>query len=94
MTTFLKVLVVALLVLVAIKLWPLIALVLGFIGCLLMAVGGGLLGGISALAAGAIAILAVVVSVGFTALVLLSPIWIPLLMVLGVIALCRRLART
>lgn len=82
MKTFLKILLVLVAVIVAIKLLPFtiaLACVLG------LAVAGMVVLGGSALV--------LLVCAGLAAAVLLSPIWIPVLALVGIIALCRRLNR-
>jgi hypothetical protein len=79
MNTFVKVLLIAALLLVAIKLSPVI-----FIGALLGLIAAAVLGavGISLVAA----LLAVLIA--FT--LALSPIWIPILVVMGLVSLLRK----
>lgn len=83
MKTFLKVLLLAALLIVAIKFSPLI-----FLGALAGLIVAAVLGavGVSLVAA----LLAVVLAVA----VALSPLWIPVLVVLGLISLFRRSERT
>lgn len=83
MKTFLKVLLLAALLIVAIKCSPLI-----FLGALAGLIVAAVLGavGVSLVAA----LLAVVLAVALA----LSPIWIPVLVVLGLISLFRRSERT
>lgn len=79
MNTFLKILLVAALLLVAIKLSP--VLFFGaFVGLIVATVLGAI--GISLLAA----LLAVVIALA----VALSPIWIPVLVIMGIVGLCKR----
>lgn len=79
MNTFLKILLIALLVVVAVKLLP----VTLAIGCLLA--GAAVL----ALVVGASA---AVLLFGIVALLaaVLAPIWLPVLIIVGIVALCRR----
>ncbi|MGH6629147.1 MAG: hypothetical protein ACREB3_05405 [Burkholderiales bacterium] len=80
MKTFLKILLIAVLVLVALKFSPVIFI-------------GALVGGIAALVLGAlgaslvVALLAVVIGIALA----LSPIWIPVLVVMGLISLFKRM---
>ena len=83
MKTFLKILLVAALLLVAIKVSP-VLFVAAFAGLIVAAVLGVV--GIS-LAAGLVAVL-----LAFT--VALSPIWLPVLCVIGIVSLCRKSDRT
>ncbi len=79
MKTFLKILVLALLALVVIKLFPLlmIPVVVALVGLLIAG---------AALAGGALVVLMVTLAL----LAALSPIWIPVLVVIGLISLIRR----
>lgn len=82
MKTFLKVLLVIIAVVVAIKLLP-AALV--FVG--------GLIAGFLLLAIFGLSLLALAACVGVTLLALFSPLWIPVAVIVGVIALIKRLNR-
>ncbi len=79
MKTFLKVLLIAALLIVAIKLSPVI-----FIGALLGLIAAAVLGAVG------ISLLAGLVAVLIAFAVALSPIWIPILVVLGLVSLFRR----
>jgi hypothetical protein len=82
MNSFLKILLLVVLALVAIKLLPLTLAA----GCVLgLAVGAVLLAGVSALAG----VLVVTVSV----VAALAPLWIPVLAIMGLVAVIRRLSR-
>jgi hypothetical protein len=83
MKTFLKILVIAALLIVAIKLSPLIFLA-AFAGLIAAAVLGAV--GVSLLVALAAVLLAFAVA--------LSPIWIPVLAVVGIVSLFRKADRT
>ena len=79
MKTFLKVLLIAVAVLVCLKLLP---LALGLVCVLLGVLGGLALLGVS---------FAVLVSIAaLVAAAVLAPIWVPVLLVCGLVALCRR----
>ncbi len=80
MKTFLKVLLVAVLLIVAIKISPLM-----FVAALIGLVAAAVLGvvGLSLVAA----LVAIVIALAGA----LAPIWIPVLLVMGAISLCRRL---
>ena len=79
MKTFLKILLVAAILVVAIKLSPVL-----FFGAFIGLIAATVLGvvGLSLLAA----LLAVVISL----VVALAPIWIPVLVIMGIVSLCRR----
>ncbi len=79
MKTFLKVLLLAALLIVAIKLSPVIFF-LAFVG-LLAAFGLGVLG---------LSLVAVLAAVALALTVVLSPIWIPVLVVMGLIGLFKK----
>ena len=94
MNTFLKVLLYVVLTLIAIKLLPFFmgAVLLGGAGLLLLA--GLAVGGIAAIASCGVAGLTVVLTALVAVVAVLSPIWIPVLVVVGIIALIRRSSRT
>ena len=93
MKTFLKVLLFVLLGLLAIKLLPflLIPVFVGGIGLLLA--GGLAFGGVAAVAGIGVAVVVALVAILVTLLAVLSPIWIPVLAVVGLIALIPRSSR-
>jgi len=81
MKTFLKIVVVAAVLIVAIKLSPLV-----FIFALLGLLAAAVLGAVGlSLLAGCVAVVIALVAA-------LAPIWIPVLVVMGVISLCRKLS--
>jgi len=80
MNTFLKILLIAVLALLAIKFIPIVALA-AFVGLLIAAVLGVV--GLSLVAA--------LLAVGICLAMALSPIWIPVLVVMGLISLFRKL---
>jgi hypothetical protein len=82
MKTFLKVLLLAALLIVAIKLSPVIFF-LAFVG-LLAAFGLGVLG---------LSLVALLVAVALALTVALSPIWIPVLVVMGLIGLFKKFGK-
>ncbi len=79
MKTFLKVLLIAALLIVAIKLSPVI-----FIGAILGLIAAAVLGAIG------LSLVAVLAGVLIAFALALSPIWIPVLVVMGLISLFRR----
>lgn len=79
MKTFLKVLLIAALLIVAIKLSPVI-----FIGAILGLIAAAVLGAVG------LSLLAVLVGVLIAFAVALSPIWIPVLAIIGLVKLFRR----
>jgi len=94
MKTFWKVLLIALLALVCLKLCPIlfIPVMLGFAAMLV--IGTLLAGGLAALAATGLSLVAGLLAVTLVVLAVLSPIWLPILAVFGLISLCRRGRRT
>jgi len=83
MKTFLKVLLVTALLIVAIKLSPVI-----FLGALVGLLVAAVLGAVG------LSLLAALVAVAVALAVALSPVWIPVLVVLGVISLCKKTGQT
>ncbi len=79
MKTFLKVLLVAALLIVAIKFSPII-----FIGALVGLVVAAVLGAIG------LSLLAVLLAIVLAVTLALSPIWVPVLVIMGVVSLFRR----
>ena len=79
MKTFLKVLLIAALLIVAIKLSPVI-----FIGALLGVIAAALLGAVG------ISLVAALLAVLLAFTLALSPIWIPILVVMGLVSLFRK----
>ena len=79
MKTFLKVLLIAALLIVAIKLSPVI-----FIGALLGLIAAAVLGAVG------ISLVAALVAVLIAFAVALSPIWIPILVIMGLISLFKK----
>jgi hypothetical protein len=83
MKTFLKVLLLAVLLIIAIKFSPII-----FIGALAGLIVGGILGIVG------ISLVAALLAVAVALVVALSPIWIPVLVVMGLVSLFRKNERT
>jgi hypothetical protein len=79
MKTFLKVLLIVVAAIVAVKLLP-VALVFGCVAAFLLA----------ALAVLGVSLAALALVAALVVAALLSPVWLPVLAVVGVIALCRR----
>ena len=92
MNTFLKVLLCLVLGIVAIKL-PLLVLPVILVGLALLVVGILLGGGVAAVAGVGLAILTGLLVVTVVLVAALSPIWIPVLAIVGLIALIRRSGR-
>jgi hypothetical protein len=90
MKTFLKVFLILLLALVALKFLPfvLVPFLIGGLG-LLLAVALAF-GGLATAAGVGLAVLAAIVAVLAVVVAVLSPIWIPVLAVMGLLALLRR----
>ncbi len=79
MKTFLKVLLLAALLIVAIKLSPVI-----FVGAMLGLIAAVVLGAVG------LSLVAVLVAVALALLVALSPVWIPVLVIMGLISLFKK----
>ena len=94
MNTFLKVLLYIVLTLIAIKLMPLFALAFMLAGAGLLVLAGLVFSGVAAIAGFGVAGLTVVITALVAVIAVLSPIWIPVLIVVGIIALVRRSSRT
>jgi hypothetical protein len=94
MKTFWKILLIGLLVLVCLHLCPvlLVPVMLGFAA--LLVIGSLLAGGLAALAATGLSLVAGLLAVALVVLAVLSPIWLPVLAVVGLVSLCRRGRRT
>ncbi|MDB6126746.1 MAG: hypothetical protein JWM35_642 [Verrucomicrobia bacterium] len=90
MKTSLKVVLGVVAALVAIRIFPvlLLPIVLGVI--VTLACGSVLAGGLAALLAATLSLLAALLAVGLVALAVLSPLWIPALAIVGIVSLCRR----
>jgi hypothetical protein len=73
-----------------------LTLVFGFVPAVLGGVGifAGLLGGLVGIFFGIVGIVIAIVGVLLVAALLLSPIWVPILAVVGIVALCRRRPQT
>lgn len=93
MKTFLKVLLVVAAVLLIAHFWP-IALLPIALAALAVLVFGSVLAGVVVLGVGLIAAIAVpILAVVIAIATALAPIWVPLLLILGIISLCRRSGR-
>lgn len=90
MKTLVNLLLITALVLVVVKLWPLALAVGSLAGLVLVASGGLLAGGLSAVLGLALALLVALLGVILVTAVALSPIWIPVLALIGLISLLRR----
>ena len=86
MKTFVNFLLIVAVLLLAIKLWPVVAFILGAMG-LALSIGGGLLG---LTLGGAFALIATLLAVALVIALVLSPLWLPVLAVVGIVALVRR----
>jgi len=93
MNTFGKILLftlLTLLALVAIHLFPILLLPIILAVAAMLVIGTMLAGGFAALAATGLSLVAVVIAVVLVALAVLSPIWLPLLAIYGLVKLCGR----
>lgn len=94
MKTFFQILLCVLLVVVAIKLLPFILFPLVIGGGALLLIALLALGGVVTVAGLGVAAAATLLAVAIALIAALSPIWIPVLAVVGIIALIRRSKRT
>ena len=92
MKTFLIVLLALVGAVIAVKLLPLAFAPVIFVLGLLLLIGGLLVGGAAATIAAVLALLVSLLMGGLVLLVILSPIWIPVLAIVGLIALIKRLS--
>ncbi len=90
MKTFLVVLLALVGAVVAVKLLPLALVPVIFVLGLLLLIGGLLVGGVAAAVAAVLALLVGLLAGGLALVVVLAPIWIPVLAVVGLIALIKR----
>jgi hypothetical protein len=90
MKTFLTVLVYVLLALLAIKLLPFLFLPVLVAGVGLLIAAGLAFGGVAAVAGMGIAAAVLILGVLIVLVTILSPIWLPILAIVGLIALIRR----
>lgn len=93
MKTFLKVLLFVLLGLLAIKLLPFVLFPVVVAGAGLLLAVGLAFAGIAAVAGIGVAVVVALVALLVVLLTVLSPIWIPVLAIVGLIALIRRSGR-
>lgn len=90
MKTFLKIVLCVLGVLVVLKLFPLF-LIPALVGMALLLLAGVLLaGGVATIAATGLSLVIALLAVVLVVAAALSPIWIPVLAVCGIVSLCRR----
>ncbi len=79
MKTFLKILLVAVLLIVAIKISPLM-----FVAALIGLLAAAVLGAVG------LSLVAALVAIAIALVAALAPIWIPVLLIMGAISLCKR----
>ncbi|ACB73803.1 hypothetical protein [Opitutus terrae] len=94
MNTFAKVLLCLVAVLLAIKFLPVLTVGVFFLALMILLLAGLLLGGAGVLLGGVGAAVAALIVVALLAVAVLSPIWIPVLAVIGVLALIKRFSAT
>ena len=92
MKTFLKLVALALVIVVAAHFWPLALFPLGLIGIAVLLVGGFTAGALAIVLAVGAVLVAAILAVALTAAAATSPIWVFALIVIGIISLCRRAA--
>lgn len=91
MKTALKIFLIVLIALLVIKLAPLLLVPAGFVFLLCLVVGGTVAAVLLGCCAGAVGLVVALLVAALALVAALSPLWVPVLMVLGLIALCRRL---
>ena len=90
MKTFLKVVLLFLVVALVIHLWPIAAVPLAIGGVIAFIVGSVLVGGVAVVATVAIVLAVAVAAALLCVAAASSPIWLPVLAIVGLIALLRR----
>lgn len=91
MKTALKIFLIVLIALLIIKLAPLLLVPAGLVFFLCLLVGGAVTAVLLGCCAGVVGLVVALLVAALALVAVLSPLWIPVLMVLGLIALCRRL---
>ena len=92
MKTFLIILLALVGAVVVVKLLPLALAPVIFVLGLLLLIAGLLVGGVAATVAAVLAVLVALLAGGLALVVVLAPIWIPVLAIVGLIALIKRLS--
>ncbi len=90
MKTFLKLVLIALAALVVAHFCPLALLPLAGLGLAMMVIGGVLSSGLAAVLTVAVTLVTVILAVLVALLAATSPLWIPVLLILGLLSLFRR----
>ena len=93
MNTFLKLVILTLVVLLLVHLWPLVAVPFGLVGLAILVLGAATAGGVAVVLTVGLALLGAVLAVVLSVTAALSPIWIPVVLLLAVISLCKRKSR-
>ena len=94
MKTFLKVVLLFAVVALLIHLWPLAAVPLAIGGVIALIVGAVLASGVAVIGGVLVTLVCALVGVLLTVAVAASPIWLPILAIIGLVALVRRGSRT
>ncbi len=90
MNTFGKILLFTLLALLVIHLCPILLIPIILAVAAMLVIGTMLAGGFAAVAATGLSLVAGLVAVALVALAVLSPVWLPLLAIYGLVKLCTR----
>lgn len=93
MTTFLKIVLCVIAAILAIKLLPVLLAPVLLVGLVALLLAGLLLGSAGLVASIGVALLAGFFVLALVLLAVLSPIWIPVLLIVGLVALLRKVAR-
>ena len=90
MHTFFKLVLLTLLVVLIAHLWPIVVLPFALIGLAMLVLGGVTAGGVAVVLTVGLALMGIVLGVVLSLAAALSPIWIPVLLILGLISLSKR----
>lgn len=90
MSTFLKIVLLVLLVVLIGHLWPIALVPFAIVGLAMLVLGAITAGGAAIVLGIGFSLLGVVLALVLSVATALSPIWIPVVILLGLISLCRR----
>ncbi len=89
MPTFVKVILLILLVILMVHFWPILIAPFVLVALAMLLLGGLTAGGIAIVLAAGLALVGGVLAVALSIAAALSPIWIPILLVVGLVWLCK-----
>lgn len=90
MTTFVKVILLAFVAVLLVHLWPIAVVPFVVIGLAIAALGAITAGGVAVVLTVGMALVGAVLAVIVSVTAALSPVWIPVVLVLGIISLAKR----